>query len=172
MKLLGRPALRNLILAAGLLAVAAPASAQLRPHDPAPYPPRPRVEDRLPRPADVERIGTMIERVTDALLDVNVGPVADAIDPYRRYDPRRGPDSLGELAARRDPYARRRLHAEIEDTTAGVGAVTRELAAMTPLVRMAIADTARRIDDAVRESRLRQERDHDRDYPGEEPSRR
>jgi hypothetical protein len=131
-----------------------------------------RLEQRLPRAGEVERIGTMIERVSDALLDVDVGPVADAIDPYRRYDPRRGPDTLGELAARRDPYARRRLHAEIEDTTAGLGAATRELAAMAPLVGMAIADTRRRIDDAVRESRLRRERDDDRDYPREDPRAR
>jgi hypothetical protein len=157
-------------LAAGLLAVAAPAAAQPRPHDPAPYPPPPaRLEDRLPRPYDVERIGTMIERVTDALLDVDVGPVADAIDPYRRYDPRRRPETLGELATRRDPYARRRLHDDIEDTSAGLGAATRELAAMTPLLRAEIANTARRIDDAVRASRLRRDRDYDRDYRGEDP---
>jgi hypothetical protein len=164
--------LRNLILAAGLLSLAAPAAAQPRPHQPYPPPPT-RLDERLPGPYEVDRIGTMIERVTDALLDVDVGPVADAIDPYRRYDPRRGPDTLGELATRRDPYARRRLHAEIEDTTAGLGAATREVAAMTPLVRMAIADTARRIDEAVRESRLRRERDYGRDYgrdyPGEDP---
>jgi hypothetical protein len=149
-----------------LLGLAAPAAAQ--PRHPAPYPPPSRIEQRLPRPDEVERIGTMIERVTDALLDVDVGPVADAIDPYRRYDPRRGPETLGELATRRDPYARRRLHAEIEDTTAGVGAATREVAAMTPLVRMAIADTLRHIDDAVRESRLRRDRDY-RDDRREDP---
>ncbi|MEA3040105.1 MAG: hypothetical protein QOE79_2618 [Sphingomonadales bacterium] len=159
--------MRNLILAAGLLSLAAPAAAQ--PRHPAPYPPRPRVEERLPRPGEVERIGTMIERVTDALLDIDVGPVADAVDPYRRYDPRRGPDTLGELATRRDPYARRRLHAEIEDTTAGLGAATRQLETMAPLVAMAIADTRHRIDDAVRESRLRRERDYGPDYPGEYP---
>jgi hypothetical protein len=160
--------LRNLILAAGLLGLAAPAAAQ--PRHPAPNPPPPaRLDRRLPPPGEVERIGTMIERVTDALLDVNVGPVADAIDPYRRYDPRRGPDTLGELATRRDPYARRRLHAEIEDTTAGLGAATREVAAMAPLVGIAIADTRRRIDDAVRDSRLRRERDYGPDYPREDP---
>ncbi|MEA3037112.1 MAG: hypothetical protein QOH04_2889 [Sphingomonadales bacterium] len=161
--------MRNLVLAAGLLALAAPAAAQPRPHHPAPYPPpRPRIEDRLPRPYEVERIGTMIERVTDALLDVDVGPVADAIDPYRRYEPRR-PETLGELATRRDPYARRRLHNEIEDTSAGLGAATSELAAMTPLLRAEIANTARRIDDAVRESRIRRDRDYERDYRDEEP---
>jgi hypothetical protein len=168
MKLRGRPQLRNLILAAGLLCLAAPAAAQPRPYHPAPVPPT-RLDQRLPSGDEIERIGTMIERVTDALLDVNVGPVADAIDPYRRYDPRRGPDSLGELAERRDPYARRRLHAEIEDTTAGVSAATRQLRAMAPLVGLAIADTKRRIDDAVRDSRLRRERDYGPDYPSEDP---
>jgi hypothetical protein len=162
--------LRNLVLAAGLLALAAPAAAQPRPHDPAPYPPpRPRIEDRLPQPYEVDRIGTMIERVTDALLDVDVGPLADAIDPYRRYDPRRRPETLGEIATRRDPYARRRLHNEIEDTSAGLGAVTRELAAVTPLLRAEIANTARRIDQAVRDSRLRRDYEYDRDYRREDP---
>jgi hypothetical protein len=158
--------LRNLILAAGLLCLAAPAAAQPRPNHPAPYPPPPtRLDRRLPPPDQVERIGTMMERVTDALLDVNVGPVADAIDPYRH----RGPESLGDLATRRDPYARRRLHGEIEDTTAGLGAATRRLTAMAPLVAMAIADTRRQIDDAVRDSRLRREREYGPDYPPEDP---
>jgi len=160
--------MRNLILAAGLVCLAAPAAAQ--PRHPAPNPPPPtRLDRRLPPPGEVERYGAMIERLTDALLDVDVGPVADAIDPYRRYDPRRGPDSLGELATRRDPYARRRLHAEIEDTTAGLGAATRQLRTMAPLVAMAIADTRRRIDDAVRDSRIRRERDYGPDYPPEDP---
>ena len=153
--------MRNFILAAGLLSLAAPTAAQ--PRHPAPLPP-PRGPERID-PYAIERYGNMLERLTDALLDVDVGPVADAIDPYRR--PR--PETLGELATRRDPYARQRLHGEIEDTTAGLGAATREIAAITPLVRMEIARTARQIDAAVRESRLRRQRDYYRDYPPEEP---
>ena len=40
---------------------------------------------------------------------------------------------------------------------------------MAPLVGMALADTKRRIDDAVRDSRLRRERDYGPDYPPEDP---
>jgi hypothetical protein len=50
-----------------------------------------------------------------------------------------------------------------------MGAATRQLRAMAPLVAMALADTKRRIDDAVRDSRLRRERDYGPEHPPEDP---
>src|ERR1044072_4728711 len=95
---LRRPPLRKLIIALTALAAAAPVAAQ-------PYS-DPRDEDlvrRLPPPAEIERMGDAIGRATDALMDVDVGPVADALDPYhRRYRYGRR-ETLGDLAGRRDP---------------------------------------------------------------------
>jgi hypothetical protein len=146
--------LRKLILGAALAAFAMPAVAQPRHYDPR----RDEVSRALPSPYEIDRMGDTIARVADALMDIDIGPVADAIDPYGR----RGPRSLGDLASRRDPYARERMHDEIADTTAGLGAATREVAILTPVLRDTLLDASRRMEAAIRESRLRREREYDR----------
>lgn len=155
--------MRKLILAASLLAIAAPAAAQPRydspPRDPR-YDRRDGDLDRyVPRGYEVERMGEMLARVTDALMDVDIGPVADAIDPARRFDRRhRRVETLGDLASRDDPYARRRMHDEIRATTAGLGAASREVAIAAPVIRRSLEDSIRRVDDALREGRYARDR--------------
>ncbi|MDB5693662.1 MAG: hypothetical protein JWO81_2725 [Alphaproteobacteria bacterium] len=136
--------MRHLILAASIpalaLALAAPAVAQPRPV-------------RLPPPDAAERMGDRVDRVADAIMDIDLGPLVDAIDPGAR---RRGvPTSLGHLATRRDPYARARMHDEIAGTSAGVGAAAREAAALTPVLQRSLAQAMRDIDAAVRDARAR-----------------
>jgi hypothetical protein len=108
---------------------------------------------RLPPPNIAQGYGDRIGRVADALMDIDLGPLVDAIEPGARY--RGGPTSLGALAARRDPYARARMHRDIDATTAGLGAAARDAAVMAPLVRQALARTLRDIDAAAREARAR-----------------
>jgi hypothetical protein len=153
--------LRHLILAASIpafaLLLAGPAAAQ-PPADDAPpasryAPPPPADAHRLPPPDAAERYGDRIGRVADALMDIDLGPLFDAIEPGARY--RGGPTSLGALATRRDPYARARMHRDIDATTAGLGAAARDAAVMAPLVRQALARTMRDIDAAAREARAR-----------------
>lgn len=148
--------MRKLIIAVTALAVAAPAFAQPS-YDP-------RDEDivrRLPPPHEVERIGDSLGRATDALMDVDIGPVVDALDPYhRRY--RRGPETIGDLAGRRDPYARERMRAEIGAVTVGLGAAMEQVAVMTPILRRSLDDATRRMQDAI--ARGRAARPYDRDY--------
>ena len=153
--------MRKLIIAMTALAAAAPAFAQPR-HDP-------RDEDivrRLPPPHEVERIGDSLGRATDALMDVDIGPVVDALDPYhRRY--RRGPQTLGDLAGgRRDPYARERIRGQIGAVTVGLGAAMEQIAVMTPVLRRSLEDSIRRMDDAI--ARGRYARPYERDYRYEE----
>lgn len=147
--------MRKLIIAMTALAAAAPAFAQPH-HDP-------RGDDlvrRLPPPHEVERIGDSLGRATDALMDVDIGPVVDALDPYnRRY--RRGPETLGDLAGRRDPYARERMRAEIGAVTIGLGAAVEQIAVMTPILRRSLEDSIRRMDDAI--ARGRYSRPYERD---------
>jgi hypothetical protein len=158
--------LRKLILAASLLAIAAPALAQPR-HEPR-YDPRydRRDEDlrrSLPTAYEIDRLGAMLARVTDALMDVDVGPVADAVDPYRRFDRRRHAETLGDLASRDDPYLRERIRGDIRGTTAGLGAAADQIAAAAPIIRHSLRESARRIDEAMREGRARGDRyDEDR----------
>ena len=152
--------MRKLIIAITALAAAAPAFAQPH-HDP-------RDEDivrRLPPPHEVERMGHALGRATDALMDVDIGPVVDALDPYqRRY--RRGPETLGDLASRRDPYARERIRGEIGAVTVGLGAAVEQMAVMTPILRRSLEDATRRMQDAIDRGRAARpyDRDDDRRY--------
>ena len=137
--------LRKLILTAGLAAAATAASAQ-PPRDDPRYD---RAGPPLPPPGELARARDSLDRVLDALMDVRIGPVVDAIDPGARYDPYR-PETVEDLATRNDPYARQRLHAEVGRTAAGIGAAAREVAILAPALRRSIDDARRRMADAVR----------------------
>lgn len=143
--------MRTLIIAAtalGAALAAAPAAAQDYPD------PRDDAITRVIPPAsEIEAMGDTLARVTDALMDVDIGPVVDAIDPDGRGD-RRG-RTLGELASRDDPYARERLRDEIAGASVGLGAMATELAVLTPVLRRSLEDAARRMEDAIEDSRAR-----------------
>ena len=149
--------MRKLIIAMTALAAAAPVFAQPQ-FDP-------RDEDivrRLPPPHEVERIGDALGRATEALMDVDVGPIADALDPYHRRYRHGRRETLGDLAGRRDPYARERMRAEIGAVTVGLGAAVEQLAVMTPILRRSLEDATRRMEEAI--ARGRAARPYDRDY--------
>ncbi|MGZ8998206.1 MAG: hypothetical protein ACXW2T_05030 [Allosphingosinicella sp.] len=160
--------MRKLIIAASLCALASPVAAQPSHR---PIPADEEIARRLPAPAEIESMGHAIGRVADALMAIDVGPVRDSLDPYRRPGRR---ETLGDIAGRDDPSARQRIHRSIGSTSAGMAAAMNELSIITPLLRRSIEDAARRIDGAARMgtySRYRQrssdrdyDRDHDRDY--------
>jgi hypothetical protein len=149
--------LRKLIIAMTALAAAAPAFAQPQ------YDPRDDdIVRRLPPPHEVERIGDSIGAATEALMDVDVGPLADALDPYHRRYRHGRRETLGDLAGRRDPYARERMRAEIGAVTGGLGAAVEQVAVMTPMLRRSFEESIRRMDDAI--ARGRYARPYDRGY--------
>ena len=153
--------MRKLIIAMTALAAAAPAFAQPG-YDP-------RDEDivrRLPPPQEVERIGDSLGAATEALMDVDVGPIADALDPYHRRYRHGRRQTLGDLAGRRDPYARERMRAEIGAVTVGLGAAMEQVAVMTPILRRSLEDSIRRMEIAI--DRGRYARPYDRDYRHED----
>jgi hypothetical protein len=141
--------MRHLILAAGASALALLAAAPAAAQPPRPAAPPPH---RLP-PNPVGQYGDRIGRVADAIMDIDLGPLVDAIDPGART--RGTPRSLGDIATRRDPYARARMHEEIDATSAGLGAAARDAAVMAPLVRQALRQVTRDIDAATRDARAR-----------------
>ena len=118
------------------------------------------VEDMLPPGEEIEAMAPMVDRMTGALLDVDVGPVLDAADPYRRRH-WRGRRTLGDLAGRDDPYFEARLRDSIYGTTAGMAAMMDSFAAATPAVRRSLREAERAIDRAIRESRYRDRYDDD-----------
>jgi hypothetical protein len=111
--------MRKLLIAAAVATViAVPASAQ------------------APRPSErIEAYGPAIDRMTDAMLNLDLGPVLDAADPYRPHRDR----TLRDMASRGDPRFQRRLRASIYGTTAGIGRMADAFAAAQPAMRDAIA---------------------------------
>jgi hypothetical protein len=154
--MLRRPALRKLIIAASLLALAAPVAAQ-------PYP-DPADEDatrNLPPPEEIEEVGDTLGRVADSVMDVDVGPVVDAVDPGRRYDRYRRRETIGDIASRDDPYARERIRDSIDAATIGIEAALRQIAILTPVLRRSLYEATRRVDDAMQTRDYRRDRDYD-----------
>ncbi|HEY0044971.1 MAG TPA: hypothetical protein VGB62_10530 [Allosphingosinicella sp.] len=155
--------MRKLIIAAALLgAAAAPAAAQSYPDGR--YDPRDEeIVRALPHPGEIEAMGDTLGRVADAIMDVDVGPIRDAVDPEARRYGRRHRETLGDIASRDDPYARDRIRDQIGAATVGVGAASRELAVLTPVLRRSLEDATRRMEDAMR-GRGYDRRYDDRDY--------
>ena len=149
--------MRKLIIAASALAFAAPAAAQ--PHDPRDE----EIVRALPHPGEVEEIADTVGRVAEAILDVPIGPIADAVDPYRRRHHR--DETLGDVASRDDPYVRERIRDQVGAATVGLGVAIEELAVLTPVLRRSLEDATRRMEDAIEHGRRRsRDRDYDRDY--------
>lgn len=138
--------LLSLIASASSLAFAAPAAAQSFPSE---------MDDdlvrSLPSPHVVEGAGRVIERVADAVLDVPVGGIVEAIEPGRRV---RRDETLGDLARRDDPYARERIRDSIGGLTVGMNVMLTQVAILAPVLRRSLADLERNLDRAI----------HDRGY--------
>jgi hypothetical protein len=150
--------LRKLIVAVSALALTAPAAAY--PRDSGPADEGIVVDEavrNLPPPGEIEAVGDTLGRVADAVMDIDIGPVADAIDPYRRHRE----ETLGDIASRDDPYARERIHDSIGAATVGISAAMEQLAVLTPVLRRSIEDATRRIDEAMRGRDYRRDRRHD-----------
>lgn len=93
-----------------------------------------------PRPSErIEAYAPAIDRMTDAFLNLDLGPVLDAADPRRPHYDR----TLRDMARRGDPRFERRLRASIYGTTAGMGRMADAIAAARPALRRAIAEMER-----------------------------
>lgn len=99
-----------------------------------------------PRPSDeIEAYAPVLDRTTEALLDVDLGPLLDAIDPYRRHDDR----TLRDIARRGDPDFDRRMRASIYANTARIGRAADAMAAAAPALRGAVEQVQRDMDAAI-----------------------
>jgi hypothetical protein len=130
--------LRIFSIAALALALAAPAAAQNGSYHHA-----------LPSPAEAEAVGRVVGSTADALLDVDVGPVIDAVDPGRHYRSRER--TIGDLASRDDPYYRERMHRSIGAVSVGLGDMATRAAILAPALRRSLHDLERSIEQATRD---------------------
>jgi hypothetical protein len=108
---------RMLIAIAATAFVAVPAAAQ---------PPRmsEKIQDYAPA----------IDRAADAMLNLDVGPIMDAVDPYGRHHRH----TLRDMARRNDPDFERRMHATIYGTASTMGRAADAFAAAEPALRHAL----------------------------------
>jgi len=164
--------LRYFILAASMVALAAPAAqAQTSPSFP-------REMDRdivrsLPAPDEVEDMAGVAGRAAEAILDVPIGGVVRAIDPTRRV-PRDA--TVGEMAGRDDPYLRERVRDSVDGLAVGMGDMIAQVAVIAPELRRALAGVELSLERAIRTGRDRdydrRDRRHDRDYADDYEYRR
>lgn len=154
-----------LIVLAASAAIAAPAAAQ----GPVPGPEADRqLVESLPSSEDVEAIAPAIDRSVDAMLDLDVGPLMDAADPYaRRPGYGRPGRTLRRMGRDRDPYFEQRLHRSIYGGTAQLGRMMDSLAVAAPALRRSLWEMQRGIAAAVDDYHRREDR---RDRRNEEPS--
>jgi hypothetical protein len=155
--------LRLFILAASAAALAAPAYAQSTQSFP-------QEMDReivrsLPSPGQVEDMADVAGRAAEAILDVPVGGLVNAVDPRRRV-PRDA--TVGEMAGRDDPYLRERVRDSVGGLTVGMQDMISQVAVVAPELRRALAGIEESLERSLRTSR----RDRDRDYDGRYDDRR
>ena len=147
--------MRKLLIAAAAstaVFVANPALAQVEPiYDDEPYA---EFEDALPPGEEIAEMAPALDGAAGALLEVDVGPMIDAFDPWRRPG-WRGRRTLGDLARRDDPYFELRLRESIYGTTAEMARMMDAIAAATPAMRRSLYDFERAIDRAVQDYRYR-----------------
>ena len=167
-----RPALRYFILAASMIALAAPAA------QPQSSPSYPREMDRdivrsLPAPDEVEDMAGVAGRAAEAILDVPIGGVVRAIDPTRRV-PRDA--TVGEMAGRDDPYLRERVRDSVDGLAIGMGDMIAQVAVIAPELRRALTGVELSLERAIRTGRDRdgdrRDRDYHRDYEDDYEYRR
>ena len=156
--------MRRLILAASLLAFAAPAAyAQSSQSFP-----REMDEDivrNLPHPGEVEDMADTAGRAAEAILDVPIGGVVRAIDPRQRVHRN---DTVEDVVGRDDPYIRDRIRNSTADLAVGMGDLMSQVAVMAPEMRRALAGLEHSLERSIRDARERRRgRDYGRDYDRE-----
>jgi hypothetical protein len=153
--------LRRLILAASLIAFAAPAAlAQSSPTFPREMDEE--IVRSLPHPAEVEDMADTAGAAAEAILDVPIGGVVRAIDPRRRVH---RDDTVEDVVGEDDPYIRDRIRESTADLAVGMGDIVAQVAVVAPELRRALAGLEHSLDRSVRDIRDRRyRRGYDPDY--------
>jgi hypothetical protein len=102
-------------------------------------------------PGQVQAMGGAMDRLLRAVMDLPIGGIAAAVDPYgrSRYHPGA---TVRDMATRDDPYAEARMRAGIRGATRGVGAMSQAIARMMPVLQRSIDEVGREIEGAMDEA--------------------
>ena len=112
--------------------------------------PAPAFAQQVPSGAEIEAMAPALDRMTGALLDIDVGGFMDAADPYaRRPGYGRPGRTLGEMARRRDPHFDARLRSSIYGGAAQTGRMMDAFAAAMPALRRSLDEARAAIGAAV-----------------------
>jgi hypothetical protein len=116
-----------------------------------------RQEDRGPpvmHPGQIEAMGGVMDRLLGAVMNLPIGGIAAAVDPYNRG--RIHPNAtVRDMASRDDPYAEQRLRSGIRGATRGVGAMSQALARMVPVLERSIEQVEREMEAAIDQADIR-----------------
>ncbi len=171
--------MRKIMIAAAALGVAAPALAQDQQQIPRtsaddrvpeaqeyePLDPRDaEIVAAIPNPNQVVVMGDIAARAAEAVLDVPIGPLKEAVEG-RKLSRREREETLGDVASKGDPHYRERMRAQIGAMSVGVGEMVRQMAVLGPVLRQTVEDAQRRVEDAV--NRPIQPATQDPEYRGE-----
>jgi len=142
-----------LILGAAAAALAVPAFAQPPAYDEDDYAYEEEVEGPepapvLPHPGEVREIAGAMDRLVGAVMDLPIGGIARAVDPYGANSVPPGA-TVRDMATRDDPYAEARIRAGIHGATRGVGAMSEALARAMPVLQRSIEQVSRDMEAAI-----------------------
>lgn len=135
--------MRNILITAALATLAAAPSAAQTPAD------RARADQVRGAHEVIDRTAPAIDRATGAMLDLDVGPLLDAADPY---GPRGRHRTLRDIAGRDDPRFEQKLRASIYGTAAGLSRTIDAFAAAEPALRRSMRDMEDAIEGALDEA--------------------
>ena len=114
------------------------------------FAPAPALAQSVPSGAEIEAMAPAIDRATGALLDVDIGGVIDAADPYARQPGYGRPGrTVGTMARRRDPAFDARLRASIYGGTARAARMMDAFAAAMPALRRSLDEARAAIGTAI-----------------------
>jgi len=153
--------MRKFLIPAAALALAAPAVAQHQPASQAPVKPSastaplpdPRDEEMrrsMPDPAEVKAMGEVAARAMEAMMDVPIGPLREAVEG-RKLSRREREETLGDVARRDDPNFKDRMRDQAQVATVAMGALMEQMVNIAPVLRNTLEDVVRRTEEAARQ---------------------
>ena len=111
-------------------------------------------------PGQVEAMGGAMDRLLGAIMNLPIGGIAAAIDPYNRGRIPPGA-TVRDMASRDDPYFEERLRDSLQRNGADMGRAMEQIAIAAPALRRALGEVERSVERSIDESRERYERGRD-----------